>query len=149
MSELIYDRREELLAWSCERIGLDAFKSDAQAIGLERSGKLVGVAVFDAFSDTDCCMHVASDGSGHWLTPGFLRAVFAYVFVQCKFLRVTSPIAESNQQALRFNLHLGFEREGYHPYMAKDGAVITTGLLRKNCRWVPKEYRHMRNVQNG
>lgn len=144
-ARLVYGEKDRLLGWACDRIGLDAFKSDAQAIGLEREGRLSGVVVFDGFSDTDCCLHVASDGSGHWLTPGFLRAVFAYVFIQCGFLRVTSPIAESNVKALRFNLHLGFEREGYHPYMARDGAVITTGLTRDRCRFIPKEYRHMRN----
>lgn len=139
--KLIYDRREELLAWAAEKIGIRAFRDDAQAIGLERGGKLVGVAVLDGFSSHDCFMHVASDGSGHWLTAGFLRAVFAYVFIQCGLPRASSPIAESNTKALAFNLHLGFKREGYHPEACSTGAVITTGLLRKDCIYIPKEYR--------
>lgn len=145
MSELVYDRREELLEWAAEKIGIQAFRSDAQAIGLERSGVPVAVVVFDSFSPTDCAMHVASDGSGHWLTRRFLVHAFVYPFVQCRKLRVTSPIAESNQKALRFNRHLGFRQEGYHPYGAEDGALLTMGLLRKDCRFIPKSERHMRN----
>lgn len=146
MSALIYNEREELLSWACVRIGIPSFRGDAHAIGLRRDGKIIAVCVFDSFSSFDCAMHIASDGSGHWLTRGFLAACFSYVFVQCKYRRVYSPIAESNKQALRFNLKLGFKVEGVHPYGAKDGALITTGLLRENCAFIPKEHRHMRNA---
>lgn len=138
---LVYEGRDLMLAWAAKRIGISSFRQDAQAIGLARGGVLVGVAVCDGFSSHDCFIHVASDGSGHWLTAGFLRAVFAYVFKQCNLPRVSSPIAESNAKALAFNLHLGFEPEGYHPEACSTGAVITTGLLRRNCRFIPKEDR--------
>lgn len=138
---LIYDRRDELLAWAAERIGIGQFRSDARTIGLARGNGLAAVVVFDTFSSYDCCMHVASDGSGHWLTREFLVHAFSYPFIQCKLPRVTSPIAESNAKSLRFNLKLGFQVEGRHPMGAKDGAMLTTGLLRKSCRYIPKEYR--------
>lgn len=141
-TRLIYDDTERLLAWACERIGIHSFRSDAQAIGLERNGVLVGVTVFDTFSSRDCYMHVASDGSRHWLTREFLVASFIYPFVQCGLPRVSSPIAESNQQALRFNMKLGFTQEGYHPLAAHDGgAILSMALLRKNCQFIPKEHR--------
>jgi RimJ/RimL family protein N-acetyltransferase len=140
-TRLIYDERERLLAWSAEKIGIGAFRSDAQAIGLARDDAVVAVVVFDTFSSHDCFMHVASDGGGHWLTREFLKRAFVYPFVQCGLPRVSSPIAESNTKALAFNLHLGFAREGYHPDACSTGAVITTGLLRKNCIYIPKEYR--------
>lgn len=140
-ARLVYDRREELLAWAAERIGIGAFRSDAQVIGIERSGRLAGVVVFDTFSRCDCNMHVASDGSGHWMTAGFLRAVFAYVFTQCGLLRVSAPIAEGNVKALKFVASVGFEREGYHPQACSSGAIISTGLLKSRCRYIPKEYR--------
>lgn len=148
MTALIYNEREELLSWACARIGIASFRQDAHAIGLRRDGRIVAVCVFDAFSSFDCAMHIASDGSGHWLTREFRHAVFMYPFVQCGYRRVYSPIAESNKRALRFNLKLGFRVEGIHPYGARDGALITTGLLRDACRFIPKEYRHMRNA-NG
>lgn len=140
-TRLIYDERERLLAWAAGQIGIGAFRSDAQAIGLARGDDLAAVVVFDTFSSHDCFMHVASDGSGRWLTREFLVHSFAFPFIQCSLPRVSSPIAESNTKALAFNLHLGFEREGYHPQACGTGAVITTGLLRKNCLYIPKEYR--------
>lgn len=145
MSTVIYGQRERLIGWAAEHIGIRAFKSDAQAIGLERGGDLIAVAVFDTFSTTDCMIHIASDGSGHWLTRAFLAHVFSFPFIQCGYLRVMSPIDESNQRALRFNRHLGFEQEGRHPFAAKDGgAVLTMGLLRDHCRFIPKSAQHMR-----
>lgn len=144
MDALIYNEREELLAWACARIGIASFRGDAHAIGLRRGGKIVSVCVFDTFSSHDCAMHIASDGSGHWLTRTFLKACFMYPFVQCGYLRVYSPIAQSNMRALRFNLKLGFKVEGLHPYAAKDGAMVTTGLLRESCRFIPNQFRHMR-----
>lgn len=144
-TRIIYGENNRLLTWAAERIGIGSFRSDAQAIGVERDGDLAGVAVFDTFSSGDCSMHVASDGSGHWLTREFLRRAFLYPFVQCGYRRVSSPIAESNHAALRFNRHLGFTQEGYHPYAAHDGgALITQALLRENCRFIPTSARHMR-----
>lgn len=140
-TKLIYGENERLLPWACERIGIGSFRKEAQAIGLERDGVLVGAVIFDTFSSYDCCMHVASDGSGHWLTREFLVHAFSYPFITCGYRRVTSPIAESNTRALKFNLRLGFEVEGRHPLMAKDGAMITTGLLRSRCIYIPKEHR--------
>lgn len=144
MTVIVYTDKEKLLAWACKRIGIQSFREDAHAIGLRRDGKLVAVCVYDTFSSFDCSMHVASDGSGKWLTRAFLRAAFMHPFCQWGYLRVTSPIAESNTKALRFNQHLGFEREGYHPHGAADGALLTLGLTRDRCRWIPESERHLR-----
>lgn len=142
MRTLVYDDTERLLAWAAGKIGIRAFRDDAQAIGLERNGDLVAVTVFDTFSSRDCYMHVASDGSKHWLTREFLVACFAYPFIQCNLPRVSSPIAESNQAALRFNMKLGFVQEGYHPQAAHDGgAILSMGLLKKSCIFLPMEHR--------
>jgi RimJ/RimL family protein N-acetyltransferase len=138
---LRYVDPDAMLAWAAERIGIGKFRDDARAIGLESDGRLVGVCVFDSFSTCDCNMHIASDGSGHWMTAGFLRAVLAFPFVQCGLKRVSAPIAEGNERALRFVEHVGFRREGYHPDACPTGAIISTGLLRKECRHIPKECR--------
>lgn len=150
MGKLVYGRREELLAWAAERIGIERFREDARAIGIEKAGQLAGVVVYDTFSPTDCHMHVASDGSGHWLTREFLAHVFAYPFIQCGYLRVTAPIAESNTKSLNLNLRLGFKIEGFHPYAAVDGgAMVTTALMREDCKYLPATVRHMRKRHNG
>lgn len=149
-NRIIYGESARLTAWAAECIGLGSFRDDAQAIGIEKNGRLSGVVVYDTFSPTDCYMHAASDGSGHWLTREFLSHVFAYPFITCGYRRVTAPVAESNTKSLRLNLHLGFKVEGRHPYAATDGgAMMTMALMRSDCKYLPDSARHMRKQQHG
>lgn len=144
-NRIVYGEAKRLIAWAEERIGLGSFRDDARAIGIEKNGVLAGVVVYDTFSPTDCYMHAASDGSGRWLTREFLTHIFAYPFIQCGYLRVTAPVAESNARSIRLNLHLGFRIEGRHPYAANDGgAMLTTAMLRCDCKYLPVSARHMR-----
>lgn len=144
-ARLIYGEEARLLPWAAARIGITAFREDATAIGQERDGEVAAVVVYDSFSPHDCNMHVASDGSGHWLTRELLAAAFAYPFIQLDKRRVTSPIAANNTRALRFNQRLGFVPEGYHPHGAGEHALVTLGLLRERCRFLPHHFRHLRN----
>lgn len=144
-TRIVAGEDSRILPWAAEIIGIHGFRSDAKAIGIERDGKLAGAVIFDTFSDTDCCMHVASDGSRNWLTRAFLREVFWYPFVRLGYKRVNVPVAESNKKARVFVMNLGFRPEGYHPYGAKDCALIMHGMLRANCRWIPSSERHMKD----
>lgn len=139
---LIYGQEKRLLPWAAERIGIPCFRRDAFPIGLERDGELVAVVVFDNFSSVDCNMHIASDGSAAWMTKSLLLAAFAYPFTQLKFNRVTGVIPAKNAQAIAFDEHLGFVREGYCPKAMPDDDVVIMGMLRETCRFIPKEQRN-------
>lgn len=141
---LIYGEDERLLRWAQAGMGGLTFRDDATTIGIERNGEISAVAVFDGFSHCDCNIHVNSDGSKRWLTREFLAHVFAYPFIQCGFRRVTALVPASNSDALRFDLKLGFEIEGYCRHAMPDDDIIVLGMLRENCRYIPKEYRHGR-----
>lgn len=140
-TRLIYGEEHRLLPWAQARIGVSGFRRDAYTIGLERGGELVAVVVFDNFSDTDCNMHIASDGTRRWLSKELLVSAFSYPFIQLGLARVTGLVPASNAQALAFDEHLGFVREGYHPKAAAGEDMISLGLLREHCRFIPKEYR--------
>lgn len=140
MVRLVYDEQERCLEWAAQRIGLGCFRADARAIGLERDGQLSAVTVFDTFSPKDCSMHIASDGSRRWLNRAYLTACFAFPFLQCGLRRVTGMVPASNTDALRFDEHLGFRREGYHRCAAADGGdMISLGMLKEFCRYIPQE----------
>lgn len=143
MKKVIYGEEERLLPWACERIGIDCFRSDARTIGLERDGVLAAVVVFDSFSDVDANIHVASDGSRLWMNRELLVSTFAYAFIQCGLRRLTGLVQSDNERALAFDEHLGFRREGYHPKAAKTGDLVSLGLLREDCRFIPMEYRNV------
>lgn len=139
MAELIYGHEDRLLPWAQERIGV-AFRRDAYTIGLERDGEIAAVVVFDTFSETDCCMHIASDGSRAWMSKALLLAAFAYPFSQLGLLRVTGLVPAGNADALAFDEHLGFVREGFHPKAGPGGTdLISLGLLRERCRFTHKD----------
>jgi len=138
MANLIYGQEDRLLPWAQERVGV-AFRRDAYTLGLEKNGQLVAVVVWDNFSDTDCNMHIASDGTRAWMNKSLLVSAFAYPFIQLGLLRVTGLVQASNEAALAFDEHLGFQREGYHPNAGPGGTdLISLGLLRENCRFTQR-----------
>lgn len=141
MIEIVTDDPPAMLAWAAEIIGLERFKSDARAIGVKRRGALCAVVVYDCFGPCDCNMHVASDGSRTWLTRRVLVEVFSYPFVQLKLRRVTALIPEKKAHAIRFNEHLGFRLEGRCPEAMPDDDIQIRGMLRRECRFIPPEYR--------
>lgn len=141
MIQLTYDDQPELLRWASERIGLGCFRSDAKAFGVLRHGELRAVVVWDTFSEADCSMHVASVGDGHWLNRSVLIQAFGYPFIDLKLRRVTALIPTKKVAAIRFNEHLGFKLEGLCPEAMPDDDIQIRGMLRRECRFIPPEYR--------
>lgn len=95
------------------------------AMGIERDGRIVAGVLFNCFEGAD--VHVTIAGTG-W-TPGFVRAVGAYVYDQmgCERMTCTTEQAEVVDYALR----LGGQVEGRlrnHFGKGRDGIVI--GILR-------------------
>ena len=141
MAKLIYGNEDRLLAWAQERVGV-VFRKDAFTLGLERDGELVAVVVFDSFSQFDANMHIASDGTKAWMNKELLISAFSYPMIQLGMRRVTGLVPADNEAALSFDEHLGFVREGYHKFAGPNGTdLVSLGLLRKDCRFIPKEFR--------
>lgn len=129
------------LEWAAARIGVGGFRDDAKGIVLERHGVVVAVVVYDTWSDTDCHMHLASDGSKRWMTREYLLEAFYYPFVTAGRRRVTGIVDEKNVPALALDLHLGFVVEGKAADATPDGDAFLLGLTRRNCRFIPREWR--------
>mgnify|MGYP006270088305 CR=1 FL=1 len=136
-TRLIYGEEDRLLPWAQERVGV-TFRRDAYTIGLEKDEDLVAVVVYDTFSAAECCMHIASDGTKGWMNKSLLLAAFAYPFKQLGFRRVTGLVPAKNKEALAFDEHLGFVREGYHPHACPDDDLISLGMLREHCRFIDR-----------
>ncbi len=135
-TRILYNEEFRLVPWAEKRIG-SHFRDDAKTIGMERDGRVVAVVAYDTFSTTGCNMHIASDGSKMWLNRAFLVCAFAYPFTQCGFTRVTGLVSAKNSDALRFDEHLGFVREGVLRRAAADGSdVIVLGMLRDECKYI-------------
>lgn len=154
MRKVVYGDDGRFIEWASRRIGT-VFRPDAKAIGLSRADdlgdpadperdsegrRIIASVVFDGFSNTDVNMHVASDGSRLWLNREYLTKCFAFPFIQCGYRRVTGLVPASNADALKFDLHLGFRVEGRCREAMPNGEdVIVLGMLRRDCRFIPKE----------
>lgn len=141
--DVTYADPGRLIAWAERRIPHCHFRDDAKAIGIIRpSGELAGVFVYDTFSPYSCQMHVASDGTKHWLGENprdVLMPVFSYPFVQCGFRHVVSLISEHNRPSLRLAAMLGGKREGALREEGPNGEdLVIMGMLQRECRWLPK-----------
>lgn len=142
-SRILYDQQERMLGWAASALQKSyptpnlRFRPDAQAIGHERGGELVGVIVFDTWSDGDCLIHVVSDGSRRWFTRAFCRCAMAFPFHQVGTRRITAIVSERNPASLGLCDHFGFKVEGR---LRKGGPLgedlILLGLLREECRWI-------------
>lgn len=139
MGEIVYDD-DSMIPWAIERIGFKP-RDDVRAIGWRENGALRAVTLYDGFSECDCNMHIASDGTGTWLRRQFLITCFMHPFVQWDLRRVTGLVPARNKDALRFDLHLGFVQEGYLRHALPDDDIVVLGMLKADCRFIPPKYR--------
>jgi L-amino acid N-acyltransferase YncA len=134
----------ELLDWAAARYDDNAIDSDTHAIGIEVDGVVQAVAMYNCFTDISCNIHVVSDGGKRWASRTFLREAFAYPFVQVGLKRLTALVPAKNTDALTLDLRLGFQVEGRMAEATDNDDLVVLGMLRRNCIWIPEEYRHGR-----
>lgn len=140
VARVVFDD-QDAIAWVSERVGCDPGSwQSPRAISLRQpDGTLTGAVVYERFSECDCNIHVASDGSSRWMTRAFLAAVFAYPFIQLGLRRVTGLVPASNHAAMRLNQHLGFEIEGYCDHAMPADDIVVMGMTRVRCRYIKKK----------
>ena len=116
--------------------GKDEFSPTDPNIGMLKDGKLIAGVVFNNYCGSSICMHVASTEKG-WLNREFLRACFRYPFHQLKVNRITALVRTDNLDALRFDEHLGFKREGLIRRGDDNGCDLhLLGMLPDECKWL-------------
>lgn len=81
-------------------------------------------------------MHVASDGTKKWLNREFLRFAFVYAFDQMKVRKLIGIVPSNNEQALKFDLNLGFSEEARIKDAHPQGDLILLSMTRQACRWI-------------
>lgn len=137
MRRVILNERDRCAEWARQRIPhVESWGEWCEAIGLEEDGELLAVVVYNLYSGADIAMHIAAVPGRRWMTREFLRVAFRYPFVQLGCRRVSGYVPASNADALRFDLHLGFVREGLMREALVTGEdVVVLGMLKRECRW--------------
>ena len=108
-----------------------------KGLGLERDGELIAGVVYEGWNGVNIWMHVAAEPGKRWLTKDYLRYCFYYPFVELGCKRVSGYVEASNEQARRFDEHLGFQQEAILKGAATDGGdVILYVMRREDCRFL-------------
>lgn len=99
-----------------------------QAIGVaDDDGALVAGCLYHGYIPRYAGLEISfAASSPRWAQRGVIRACLHYPIVQLGCRRVTTVIPADNARAVRFNLGLGFVREGTlrHFYGPKRHAVV-------------------------
>lgn len=123
---------EELRPYFESRAG--AVGDKAQFLGRWEGERLLGVVAVWHYGSGNA--EVGWAGDTGWLSRGFLRLVFAYIWQQLGCRRITGRIHEDNVDALHASMRLGFVREGRMRQAAPDGRdVLVYGMLKEECRY--------------
>ena len=132
----IVGQKERVAAWVASRLGEGTAWGVYEAIGLEQDGELIAGVVFDGcVPQARCNMHVAGDGK-RWLNREFLWFCFYYAFEQLGCNVVVGLVDADNEDALRFDKHLGFEETCRIEGGAGDCDLIVLTMQRRTCRWL-------------
>ena len=143
----IYGRDKKLASWAAAQIRAGGgFPRDVRAVGVERGGELIAVALWHTLSVRNCMMSIATNRSKRCASREFLFRSFAYPFLQLDLPRVTCILDEGNGDSVRLAQHLGFKLEGRLRRAAPEGRDdLVFGMLREECRWIgPEMARHAR-----
>jgi RimJ/RimL family protein N-acetyltransferase len=136
---LIFNSDAELARWAGAKLGMHLAEPNT-SIGVAHKGKIVAAAVFNNFRPPNIEVTFVTT-SPRWASPGAVRAILRYPFLQLNCKRVTAVIEATNQPARAFLCRLGFKLEGTHPDVFPSGAAETYGLLLKDAaRWVAEEH---------
>ena len=135
---LLFNCDRELARWAGSRLGMEIAEPNT-SIGVIHKGKIVAAAVFNNFRLPNIEITFVTS-SPRWASPGAVRSILRYPFIQLGCKRVTAIIEATNQPARAFLCRLGFKLEGIHPDVFMSGAAETYGLLLKDAtRWVAEE----------
>lgn len=140
MKRIVWNEPERVSRFVADHVQASPFENYS-AIGLESDGQLIAGVVFDGRIGGSIMMHVASDGSRHWMTPAYMAACFGYAFNQEKVNLIIGLVRADNNDARRFDEHLGFKQNGLLPQACMDGTdLIVYGMLKDQCRYIRGKY---------
>lgn len=139
MKRIVWDEPERVGRWVCDRVGGFFHPQLATAIGMERDGVLIAGVMFDNYNGRSISMHVAGEG-GHWMTRDYARACFGYAFGQLGVGKIVGLVDSTNEQARRYDEHLGFRLEATVTGAGKTGDLLIYSMTPEQCRWIGRKH---------
>ncbi|MFZ6813528.1 GNAT family N-acetyltransferase [Undibacterium sp. Rencai35W] len=133
---LITNQPQRFIQFVADMIGSEPW-GNAYGMGMVNArGEIVCGVVFEDYNRASACIHVAGIGK-YWLSRTFLYAVFDYAFNQLKLKRLTGLVAQGNDAAYNFDLHLGFKLEHVLKDAHPNGDIYLLVMRPEDCRYLP------------
>jgi len=128
----------------CTTLGLSMSPVDV-SFSRWKDGELMGGVVYQRYVErVSILIHVASF-KPNWLNRDFLWVAFHYPFEQLKCQRLFGMVNENNEEALKFDLKLGFKVETRIRKVYPDGDQIILVMERDKCRWLGIKPKYMQS----
>jgi len=127
---------EDVCRWTARRTGGEYYAGSGQGVGLEKDGELIAGVLFDNFNGRSVQMHVAAVPGRRWMTREYLRFCFSYPFDQMGVNKIIGLVDSTNVDAMRFDLHLGFEQEAVIEGAGRFGDLHILTMTREQCRFL-------------
>lgn len=139
---LLYGWNRELAAWAADRLGTPNHDFGPHvSIGVVHRDQIVAAAIYNEYRHPNIQVTFVT-ASPRWASPGTVKTILRYPFLQLGCSRITAITNATNQPARAFLCRLGFREEGIHPDALPDGDAVTYGLLRKDAaRWLEDKER--------
>ena len=125
-------------AWTfySARIGAQARTQFQKGICLKKDGEVIAAVVYDQFNGSNIFMHVAAIPGRKWMNRWMLHEAFKYPFVTLGCKRITGWVLSDNEDAKKFDEHLGFRREAVLHNAGPAGQdVYLYVMFRDDCRY--------------
>lgn len=130
-----------LLAWAAQKLKATYSPATCKWVGALDAGGVVWVAVYSHFSERNCAISLATNGSKRWASRATFRTILRIPFVEWGLARVTFVVDERNEASLRMmrkdgRFCVGAREEGRMRAMFDGADGIVFGLLKEECKWI-------------
>lgn len=118
-----------------KRLGYSLGGGPYAAIGLERDELVGGVVYTNYAGGGSIAASIVGIGTG-WITRPFIRAAFAYPFLQLGVRRLSVYVAERNRISQGFVERLGFTLESVMERAMPDDDMRVYRMFSEDCTWL-------------
>lgn len=122
--------------WIAPRLRLKTTEDTKGIVSVNDKGEYDAVCVLNSWSPNSVQAHICIENP-FVIRQGFLHEIADFVFNTCERGIMLGPVPGDNEEALKFDKHIGFEEV----YRIKDGFdhgvdYVLMEMRRENCRWL-------------
>ena len=133
---IAYEQNIEWLEWANRILNVTFNARDCVWISNIVNDKPIAVVVYSRFSPYNCEMSIATNGAKTWASRQFLRACYAYPFLQMHLFRITAAVEEQNTASLKMLRQLGHVEEARLSAWFGEQDAILFRMKKEECKWI-------------